>query len=685
MPTWIQGPDGSPVYVDEFGQPASPLALGGGTDLDPQALAALASYTGAPGVAPQAPVVQAAQVPAPAAPPVVAEGLSASRAGFSPEQFQRVQRTQGGLEGDIAQERQRADQRAGEVAGAVVGAGQQSTQAVQATTQAEVDRIAARGAQDLVLKSLQESFQREEASAAAEEGARSKAAMARYEAALLDSRGRVDPAAIFKGEGGTGFSIASAAAMFAHGFLGARGIGTPAKDMLMSAIDRSIDAQVDALNRKGKVAEGFRALWDMQRAESATDQEARARVRGFVLEAAKNGVAAELSKYDSQLAGAKGQEAVAALNEELVKNLTEVYRAADQNAAVATGQRIDIWKAKVQASLQREGFQVDRERIGAQARTGDDKTAELVVRDEKGNVVGVADTKDQKLDMQEKIVGADGVQRRLLEAQEMMRAEGRVYSGPAAAAFVSRNEAKLRSLYNDLVSNYNRAVNGARASDKDAERIEKILPFNGFALGLVSGETPAEAVLARFGVRSVDDLRTASLAQLRPPTPEIAQAYRGGAGGELFAAPRTAQDIVAEGRDKPAADTAVDRATKTVLSPTAGTLADDSIGRALKEGRRVPQKEWESGMRELAQIATSPVETPEVRQSAVRQLGQFVALPDPEKSAMAAQLLLDLSNTDDPTTTLDDAASDWARSVLPHLTEGAGPTTSASKEPPRAR
>lgn len=295
---------------------------------------------------------------APQTPPLSSMGASVGAGmgyrGFNGGAYGRVSKTEGDLQKDLAA----AD------AMAASGANQQAAVAgqwVPGARQAATDQahaMAEKATQDgrnaVVMQRLQDDFAADEARINAESQAASNQAKADYVAALADFRAaKVDPAQLWHNmNGGERFGMLASA--FVHDFLGAKGINTSAMSTFNKAIDRNIDAQIQAIKTKGEVAEGFKSLWYMQRNQSASDAEARARVRGFLLEGTKQQVIANMAQYESALATAQGQSAVAAIDKELSTTLIEVYRHADANAIQLRNQAIDKWKAKLQASIEQQ-------------------------------------------------------------------------------------------------------------------------------------------------------------------------------------------------------------------------------------------------------------------------------------------------------------------------------------------
>jgi hypothetical protein len=707
MPRWIPGPDGNPVYTDDSGAPVSPMNFQAPTGgLSDEALVALSQYSGgevqpitpeAPGslagegdpwpapppaqdpTAPAStptslPAPEAAPAPAPAGAPVTSVGSSLSA--FSTPKYNEVARTSGGVEGLVAQNAANAKAHGQGLATAAAAASDEQKQAVLAESGIQADRLTAQSQQNLVLAHLNDSFARVEQEEYQKARAASADSRARYESMLAEIRGtQLDPSAIFKGPGGTGFSVGSIASAFAQGYLGAKGIKITAIEALNHAIDRNMDAQIANLRNKQQVASGFKDLWDMQRAESASDAEARQRVRGFILQSTKDAVAAELGKYDSDLARAKGSEAVAAIDQELVKNLTGLYQTMDANAMQAAQQQISIWGTKVNAALTREGHNIEREKLAQSKKAGKDQARELAVRDRDGNVVGFANTKEQATALQNQIVGASNTSSKMIQLQDMMREVGPKYSGKGAKAFDDKDSAALRSLWTDLIGDIVKAKTGAQATDAERAKYEKILPFEDLSLGLLKGANPAEYVSARFGVRSIDDLRTAAKAQLAPPTPEQSELYRGGAGGDLLSTERASQGIIADKRDRPT-DSPSAKLAAEVTGPEAkhdviGDHGEDrergkalhdeatAAGILLNEGKTGGDRlaEWEAPgwfdrMSRLGDLAAGG------DQGAVNQLHRLSQLPDKTQAASASYFLLKASEAPAPPQQQDTGLTD---------------------------
>lgn len=289
----------------------------------------------------------------PASAPVsrsVSSGQSSSGHGFDPTKYAQVSGTQsapGGLNSDLAVADQAGAQEKTQETALLTPANTEARQAAQAVAKAGSGAELEKGRQAGVLAKLNDDFAAEEAKINEHYRAEGNQSKADYMAALADFRAsKIDPDQLWKQGGRTG-QVATLAAVFIHDFLGAKGIHTSAMDTLNHAIDRNIQAQEAEMRKKGQVAEGFKNLWEMQRAQSASDAEARTRVRGFLLDGAKQAVTSHMAQYESALATAQGQAAVAKIDEEFSKNLVDIYNHVDTNTTARRNQAIQIWGEKL--------------------------------------------------------------------------------------------------------------------------------------------------------------------------------------------------------------------------------------------------------------------------------------------------------------------------------------------------
>lgn len=334
------------------------LDTSGGSFLDsaePEANPALSSLVGAsPMPAPPGDVTEDFGGPptGPSGPSSVSSsiGASASGRGFSEKKAGQLDKRDALLQRDLAQADAQANAAGQPLLNAEAAARTSQREAAVGMAKANIDKITADGHAARFFADLQDDFARTEQEADMAAKAQSTQAKMDYTAALADFRSsKVDPNQLWNNMGGAN-QFGTLVSVFVHDFLGVKGMHTSAMDTLNKAIDRNIDAQVQGIKVKGEVAEGFKSLWYMQRNQAASDAEARARVKGFLLESAKQNVIANMAKYQSGLATAQGQAALAAIDKEYAKNLVDIYKHIDQNAVSLRGQATQYNIAKMNAA-----------------------------------------------------------------------------------------------------------------------------------------------------------------------------------------------------------------------------------------------------------------------------------------------------------------------------------------------
>lgn len=441
---------------------------------------------------------QYSPAPVPSAPaPRGNYGVGASYRGIgSDEKYNRITQKETGVDAEMARASQQAQQGAIPSIQAAQGAAGSQAEAAKHQANAEVNKIAAQGREALVMQRMQDEFALEETKANAEASHNAQQAKMDYLAALADFRAaKVDPSQLWGNmSGGERFGMLATA--FVHDFLGARGINTSAMATFNKAIDRNIDAQVQAIKTKGEVAEGFKSLWWMQRNQSASDQEARARVRGFMLEGAKQQVIANMSQYESALASAQGQAAIAEIDKELSKTLIDIYRHSDQNAIALRNQALEKWKAKLNAWMEQQSLNMRQKELDA-AKADKAKEAGLVpiFDPETGQAKHVfnpqlklSDT--ERAGVRERFASVDEVSAALTELRDLARS-GQSTADPIAGTRFAGTDAQRFDALATRIAHGMAKANGERATDKDVDQFK-----SGFRQATWFNMADAEKVIA---------------------------------------------------------------------------------------------------------------------------------------------------------------------------------------------
>lgn len=438
-----------------------------------------------PDYAPQS--LEGEAVVSPQAPQLSSVGTSYRGIG-SDDKWNRIEKKQTGVDAELATASRQAQAGAAPMVQAAESAAMSQAEAAKSQANAQVNKIAAQGREALVLQRVQDEFALEETKANAEANSMSNQAKADYLAALADFRAaKVDPSQLWGNmTGGERFGMLATA--FVHDFLGAKGINTSAMATFNKAIDRNIEAQIQGIKTKGEVAEGFKSLWYMQRNQSASDAEARARVRGFLLEGAKQQVIANMSQYESALASAQGQAAVAEIDKELSKTLMDIYKHADQNAIALRNQAIEKWKAKLNAWTEQQALNMRAKEL-AQRKLEHKKDMNPMAKyladitpsgggRLRYEITGAA-TPDKINEIREQMGMLAYTDNLVGQFQEQMRKVGTLPSGASALMFLQSEEgARLVAMRDALARNLAYAKSGKAVTEEEFKHFQRQFPVD---------------------------------------------------------------------------------------------------------------------------------------------------------------------------------------------------------------
>lgn len=358
----------------------------------------------------------------------VASGAKVS--GYSATQHAQIMKNQPLLDRQNASDRADVSAEYAPLQARAADAEKNAESATDQETQAQVDKTIALGVGKRTIADAYAKHENETSAAYAQARTESEGIKAQYRSALADyNASHVDPSQLWENAGSTGrFGLMATA--FAHDFLGAKGIKTSAMDTINQAIQRNIDTQLENIRHKRDVAQGFKELWDMQRAQSATDAEAKERMFGFHLQGLTNGIDADMAKYDSGLAKAKGSAAKAALQQALIKNDVDVQSHIDAAANARAAQRTAVYDAGLKYSVGMAEVNAKRDIASGKIKAPADPMDGVIVDNSKsgGGVVswrfrpGVKE--EQQAKVNEKVAATTTATRLLDEFQEMQRKAG---------------------------------------------------------------------------------------------------------------------------------------------------------------------------------------------------------------------------------------------------------------------
>lgn len=429
--------------------------------------------------APEPVVAEPAAPIAPPQPQQIKEGTSVSQSGYSPTKNAQVRKGPGArLDQEIANIETRGAAEAQDRMVGPAAAAQGEMEAAHGEATANADLITAEGHQLALLAKLKQDYDGQTQELIAGEQGKAAQAKTNYIAALNDFRAaRVNPAQLWD-HSTAGERIGTLAVAFVTDFLGVKGIHTSAMATLNKAIDRNIDAQVRGIQTKGEVAQGFKGLWDMQMQESNSMQETRLRMRGFMLDSAKTAIESNMSQYQAALASAKGQSAIAKIDQELQKTVFEINKHQDAATGQRISQAIQRHGDELKASMDAARLSVERERLNIEKgkNGGGSEVGNLIYDNSKSGggharwifKPGVQDK--EKGEYRSAQEDTNHVTDLIGEYQSLHRKYGN-QELTAATRWSSTDDKRLRAIANEIFMIRQKAVTGAAATNKEAERI----------------------------------------------------------------------------------------------------------------------------------------------------------------------------------------------------------------------
>lgn len=319
------------------------------------------------------------------------------------------------------------------------------------------------------------------------------------------------------------------AAVFVSDFLGAKGIKTSVMDTINRAVDRSMDSQIANINKQGAVSEHFRNLYHMTVQESATEEEARTRLRGMYYAQLEKEIATDLAQYDAPMAQALTDKAIAelrmAFGKEVAIPLSDMIDKRTQ-AAIDTWTGLQETKMRVSAENKRtesneriavmddatRRYALDKPQPGTMA--PDPRTEESAIYDPEskqyvGNDIG---GKEQARDTRARLEGAHNLQDILAKITEFQDTHPAYYEGPLAKGIHANDPdyTYIRALYSSWMTQRMLALTGKAATDKQYAKIEEQEPPESWLVNPVKA-TAEMAREADVEIRSLVNSRIPNL------------------------------------------------------------------------------------------------------------------------------------------------------------------------------
>ncbi len=423
------------------------------------------------------------------------------------------------------------------------------------------------------------------------------------------------------------------ASVFVANFLGMRGRNTTVMATIDRAIDQNIDAQAQNIQQAGQVAGMYKTMYDMAVSQSATAEEARARMRGLHIAQLQQDIAVELGRYDAPLAQAKAAEARAALDTMFAKNFADLNATWYDKGMTAKQQVIETERARLNAQQVSSAKSYGQSAGRAEPRAGGvdprikDFNERVITDPITGEVLGAARTKEDGQRVRQENSAAYAIGSLAKDVRDMIQVVGSQYGGDWGARFKPEDQRRVDA----LVSRLKQAVT-LRTTGKALNATEQ---------KLVDMQTPKDTWFTNGGIveiyndfikREVADAKFDWAGQASEMTAEERSWVDQGlvAPGLMSAKPMAAYEAAAN-EDKPEETPSV-KAQKTykgkdsndLVTVPAGSLAGKAYQEALGQGTfddpdaesRVP--EWFLGLYELA--TTNPEEAAVALEGIEREL-----------------------------------------------------------------
>lgn len=311
-----------------------------------------------------------------------------------------------------------------------------------------------------------------------------------------------------------GQKLGTAVSVFAAGVLTARGVNNQVMSNLNRAIDDNISAQLQNLEKKGKVVGQFKQMWDAVRADSESDAEARSKMRSLMMSEFRSASVAKLSAMDSDFAKLRGQEVYTAIEADMAKNMAEIRQ--QKRVAIEKDRAFELDVATKAAQLRLEQAASGRAERALKLQEKAATATEVPTLDEGEYVVDTTpggqdrvlkflpglspkekETARDKLAIEGKLIDD------LVEYQKLMAKLGSAYDGPLKNISVGRD----KDLYNlkqqadrqreKLLLTYVKGVAATTFTDAFVKRVEPWLGANTLTTGTAKSVNQAIGALIK--------------------------------------------------------------------------------------------------------------------------------------------------------------------------------------------
>lgn len=271
-------------------------------------------------------------------------------------------------------------------------------------------------------------------------------------------------------------------AMFAQGFLAAQGININVGQQVDTWVQHSIHEQERQIGQAENAANDTLNLWHIARQNSADDLEARQRYRGFIIEGLKSQTEFQSARFQSRLASAQANVTKAHLDTEATLTETSMAKAHEQRVFEQKKWETQTAFELAKVNLESQKVALEAQRVRAAGEKNNkhqiiidpsDGKAKWVIGEDRINA-----TKDAEIATKAQ-ADYGRIDKQIKEAITFRDKNAEDQWGHVSF-FDRQKEAKRQyeAMVTRLAIEMGKTEFGTRASDKEAERIKLLVPFD---------------------------------------------------------------------------------------------------------------------------------------------------------------------------------------------------------------
>lgn len=275
----------------------------------------------------------------------------------------------------------------------------------------------------------------------------------------------------------------TALALFAQGFLAAQGINVNVQGQLDNWVERSIREQTRQIQQAEAGAQDQLNLWNIARQNSHDDLEARQRYRGYILEGLKAQTEMAARRFNSSIAMSQADVAKAKLDQESATTSANMRNAHVTRVLQEKNWQTDNTYKMGMLNIEQQKIGLEREKAANSLKgkkqqiivDPSDGKAKWVVREDRINAADDAKTSAEAQ------ANYTSLSKLIREAREFkQRHENNMGKYGYFSVFNNIDEARREytAQTNRIAMEITRANFGKASSDKEADRVRELLPFD---------------------------------------------------------------------------------------------------------------------------------------------------------------------------------------------------------------